>query len=90
MEIEDLKLFLRVDGNEEDVLIESLKISAEEYLSNAGISKNYTKQLYSLAIKLLVSHWYENRAIIGKADKLPFSLECIITQLKYTQSDVIL
>ncbi|MDU6976109.1 MAG: head-tail connector protein, partial [Clostridiales bacterium] len=35
MELEELKLFLRIDGEEEDTLIKGLQIGAEEYLTNA-------------------------------------------------------
>lgn len=89
MELDELKLFLRVDGEDEDTLIQGLQLGAEEYLLNAGINKDYTKELYKLAIKLLVTHWYNNREVTGKADKLAFSLDTIILQLKYTQTDVI-
>ena len=89
MNIEELKLFLRIDDNEEDNLIQGLQLSAEEYLNNAGINKDYSKELYKLAVKLLVNHWYSNREVIGSAEKLAYSLDTIILQLKYSQSDVI-
>ena len=92
MDLEELKLFLKIDDNEEDNLIQGLQLSAEEYLANAGIIKDYTKELYKLAIKILISHWYENRAVetVGKnASKIAFGLDTIIIQLKYTQGDVI-
>lgn len=92
MDLEELKLFLRIDGEEEDTLIEGLKLGAEEYLKNAGITKDYNKELYKLSIRILVSHWYENRSVetVGKnVSKIAFGLETIITQLKYTQGDVI-
>lgn len=92
MDLEELKLFLRIDGEEEDSFIEGLQIAAEEYLTNAGIKKDYTKELYKLAIKILISHWYENRAVetVGKnVSKIAFGLDTILTQLKYTQGDVV-
>ncbi len=92
MDLEELKLFLRVDGEEEDKLIEGLQIGAEEYLTNAGIAKDYKKELYKLAIRILVSHWYENRTVetVGKnVSKIAFGLDVIITQLKYTQGEII-
>ncbi|MGG7145138.1 head-tail connector protein [Clostridium nigeriense] len=92
MDLEELKLFLRIDGEEEDTLIEGLQLGAEEYLKNAGITKDYSKELYKLAIRILVSHWYENRSVetVGKnVSKIAFGLDTIITQLKYTQGDVI-
>ena len=89
MEIAELKLFLRIDGIEEDLLIQSLQSAAEEYLLNAGVRKDYTKFLYSLAVKMLVGHWYENRSVVGKADKLAFSLDTMILQLLYTQAELV-
>lgn len=92
MNIDDLKLFLKIDDYEEDNLIQALQLSAEEYLTNAGIKKDYSKELYKLAIKILVSHWYENRSveIIGKnVSKIAYGLETILTQLKYSQGDVV-
>lgn len=92
MGLEELKLFLKIDDDEEILLIEGLQKSAEEYLNNAGIKKDYTKELYKLAIKILVSHWYENRAVetIGKnVSKIAFGLDTILIQLKYSQGDVI-
>lgn len=87
MTIEEAKEFLRIDGNDEDLLIQSLLTAAENYLTNAGVTVT-SGPLYELAIKLLVSHWYENRAVVGvgKADKLAFSLDSIIAQLKYCYS----
>lgn len=92
MGLEELKLFLKIDDDEEILLIEGLQKSAEEYLNNAGIKKDYTKELYKLAIKILVSHWYENRTVetIGKnVSKIAFGLDTILIQLKYSQGDVI-
>ncbi|MGG7057607.1 head-tail connector protein [Clostridium tertium] len=92
MNIDDLKLFLKIDDYEEDNLIQALQLSAEEYLTNAGIKKDYTKELYKLAIKILVSHWYENRSVetVGKnVSKIAFGLDTILIQLKYSQGDVL-
>jgi uncharacterized phage protein (predicted DNA packaging) len=91
MNLGDLKFFLRIDHDEEDELINGLQLSAEEYLTNAGINKDYSKELYKLAIKILVSHWYENRFVenVGKnVTKIAFGLDTILIQLKYSQGDV--
>lgn len=88
MNIQEIKEYLRIDGSEEDNLIQGLRLAAEQYLDNAGISKDYTNELYKLAVMLLVSHWYENRDVekIGvSVNKLRFSLDSIIIQLKYCQ-----
>ncbi len=79
---EQVELYARIDNEEEESLITSLIEVAKIYLSNAGVTKT-SGDLYELAIKMLVTHWYENREIIGKSDKFPYSLDSIITQLKY-------
>ena len=91
MEISEIKEFLRLDTDDEDILISGLKLAAEEYLTNAGVTKDYTKELYKLVVKILVSHWYENRdaVIIGSISKtLEFSLNSMIIQLAAKRSTV--
>ncbi len=86
MELDELKEFLRIDGTDEITLITGLQIAAEEYLTNAGIKKDYSKELYKLAIKLLVANWYENRNAESEKplSKIPFGLDTIINQLCYS------
>lgn len=90
MELTEIKQYLKVESNEEDMLLMSLQVAAEEYMSNSGVNKDYTKELYKLAIKLLIGHWYDNRVLVGKTDKLAFSLDSIIFQLKYNQEEVVI
>ena len=67
MTLIEIKEYLKVDGNDDDKLIEMLQLEAEEYLTGAGIAKDYTKNRYKLAVLLLVSDGYENRQI--RSDK---------------------
>lgn len=60
----------------------SLIEAAEDYLTNAGIAVNENNPLYALAVKILVSHWYDNKQPIGTATKLAFGLADIISQLQ--------
>lgn len=86
MELKEIKEYLRVDFEEDDILLQNLIYAAEEYLLNAGIKKDYSKSLYKLAISLLVKHWYDNIdsvAIGSTTKKLEFSLNSILVQLKY-------
>ena len=80
--LEEIKNYMRIDEDYDDNLINSLIESANRYMVNAGV-KNFENDLYKLAIKMLVLHWYENREVIGEAKKLAFSLDNIITQLQY-------
>lgn len=85
MELDEIKNYLRIDGEDEDESLLALQKAAEEYLNNAGVTVNYEKELYKIAVKLLLSHWYENRMIYNEKSVhlLPFSLSTIIIQLKY-------
>ncbi len=80
---EEIKNYLRVDEDYDDILIQTLIKSAESYISNAGVCVSYEVELYSLAIKMLVLHWYENREVSGASEQIPFGLDNIIIQLKY-------
>ncbi|WP_315122334.1 head-tail connector protein [uncultured Clostridium sp.] len=85
MDIEDIKSYGKID-DEENKDIKELQLGAEMYLKNAGVKEDYTNPLYRLAIKILVNQWNENRTpeVIGKqVTKFGFSLDSIITQLKY-------
>lgn len=85
MDISEVKLFLRIDSDEEDVFIQSLVLASEAYLTNAGVKVMYNNELYRLAIMLLTSHFYENRDIITdkKLNVTTFGIPQIILQLKY-------
>ena len=72
--------------------IEILIVSDGSKDNSILIAKDYEKELYKLAIRILVSHWYENRSVetVGKnVSKIAFGLDTIIVQLKYTQGDAI-
>ncbi|MFV1456976.1 head-tail connector protein [Bacillus mycoides] len=86
--LEEAKKYLRVDGDEEDDLITSFIEAAEIYIKNAT-SKNVDlkSELAKLAARILISHWYENREAVGKAEQLAFSLQSILVQLQYCVGD---
>lgn len=88
MDISEVKEFLRLeqDYTEEDIFLNSLIIAAKEYIKNAtGLVYDDTNELHKLAVKILVTHWYENREAVSekKTDKIAFSLNSILTQLQY-------
>ena len=80
LSIEDMKIYLRVDSDNEDSLIEAQMLAADKYISGK-LSKNQVylstgedgvkvygplaeDVLYQQCIKLMVAHWYENREIV--------------------------
>lgn len=71
MDLSDVKTYLRVDGDDEDALIQNLITAAERYAkAKTGKTKVIvdnaeqdiaTDDLWCLGIKLLVADAYENR-----------------------------
>lgn len=82
MLFDDVKNYIRVTDTDDDLQIQSLIDAAEIYLRNAGAVIT-DGSLYSLAVKILVSHWFDNREPVGDTKKLAFGLGDIIAQLKY-------
>ena len=85
--LEAIKAYARIDGDEEDALLESLTDAAEEYLTNAGIDPGLAPPaLYQLAVKGIVLHWYEHRNDTSGTMPTDFSagVRLIINQLKNT------
>ena len=77
MTLEEAKLYLRVDTDDDDTLIQALITAAESYVKQqtGKIKKTVvvdgeptetdiaTDELYNLCVKLLLAHWYENRGV---------------------------
>lgn len=80
LSVEDMKTYLRVDTDDEDSLIEAQISAADKYISGKvsktqvylSTGEDGVKvygllaedSLYQQCVKLMVSHWYENRGIV--------------------------
>ncbi|TXR64184.1 phage gp6-like head-tail connector protein [Bacillus sp. AY18-3] len=80
-ELEQVKLYLRIDGDEDDINLISFINAAHLYLRNAGVSCK-SNDLYDLAVKIYVSLHYDDMSK-AQTEKLERSLESIVVQLKY-------
>lgn len=84
MTLDEVKVFLRIDESTENELLSGLMLAAEEYLTGAGIEKNYSKEIYKLTVKMLIANWYENRNITDKSlQEIPYGLKSLIIQQQY-------
>lgn len=84
--LEETKLWLRVDGTDEDMLLQTLTGAAEAYLQNAvEVEFDGTNQLAKLYCLVLCADWYENRDLIGAqpSDKVRFTVQSILAQLQH-------
>lgn len=85
--LEAAKAYARIDGDEDDALLESLIEAAEEYLAGAGVYPGLAPEaLYQLAVCGIVLHWYEQRNIAAGAapTDFPVGIRLTINQLKNT------
>lgn len=83
--LEETKQYLRVDGEESDVLITSLIEAADVYLQNAtGYQFDSANHLAKLFCWVLITDWYENREHTGKAsEKTRPIVESMLAQLRH-------
>jgi uncharacterized phage protein (predicted DNA packaging) len=87
--LEEVKTWLRVDGDDEDALIGMLVGAAETYLHNAvDVEFDGTNQLAKLYCLVLCADWYENRDLIGSqpSDKVRFTIQSMLAQLQHAYS----
>lgn len=88
--LSEVKEFLRIDFDDDDSLINTLIISAKTYIFNAtGKEFDQFNELHKLCLMILITHWYENREAVGKAEKLSFSLSSILTQIEYKADETV-
>jgi len=86
--LEETKIWLRIDQEDEDELIQMLILSAENYLKNAtGIDYDSENKLAKLFCLILITDWYENRELIGHkvSDKVRFTVQSMLAQLTYCE-----
>lgn len=87
MTLEEIKTYLKIDGEHEDMLLIDLQSIAESYLEEAGIKSNYSKPTYRLCVLMLITHYYSNRGVIIEKSKystedVPFGARALIQQLQ--------
>lgn len=90
MTLEEAKLYLKVDIDDDDTLIESLITAAEVYIYGQTGKTEYKgdeiakNELYNLAVKQMLDHWYNNRGVIVKGKEvfnIPKSVDAIIAHI---------
>lgn len=95
LSVGEVKNYLRVDYDEDDILIQDLIESAEDYLCNATgkkfTEKNKLAKRYCLA---LVYDWYKDKGMNIRAtknttvsEKVKYTLQSILLQLKFCKED---
>lgn len=83
-ELQLYKDYLRVDTDDEDLLIEGFILAAKDYLRNAGVKDIAQGDLYDVVVKMLVATFYEQRETAAKQVTIPPIINNFITQLSIT------
>lgn len=84
--LEETKMWLRVDGADDDPIIEIIRGASETYLNNAvEVEFDASNALAKLYCLVLCADWYENRDLIGQqpSDKVRFTVQSIMAQLQH-------
>ena len=82
--LDDVKLYLRVDLNDDDPLVQDLMDGARDYLERmTGKVCDPTDGVWKMAIKYLCSHWYENRddTVVGRDAKVDHTIDALISHI---------
>ncbi|WP_092921294.1 head-tail connector protein [Romboutsia hominis] len=85
--LEEAKEYIKVDFDDDDCDIQDCIDAAEEYLKEAtGKEFNSDNKRAKRYCKVLVKDWYDNRELMVNkktSNKVRFTLQSIMTQLKY-------
>ena len=89
MELSVMKAYLHIDSTDEDTLITALISAAESFIQQTtgktlkGTANINTDELYNLCVKLMVSHWIENRAVQAatQLNDFSFSVQALINHI---------
>ena len=101
--LDEIKEYLRIDGDDENRSLSTFIQSAQTYLENAGVKQPNDYYLivegkevfaqHRLAIMMLATHFYENRIAITPStiktaqQPIPYGLQSMILQLKWVNPD---
>ena len=81
--LDDVKLYLRVDGQDEDSVIQGLIEAAKQYIqTGTGVTFDETNARHLLTLKMIVAHWYDNRGLVGNTTELPFTVTAQLLQIE--------
>lgn len=83
--VDTIKDALRIDGSDDDTLIQGYIDTAKDYVANAVMDGPASEPLtsnrkYRLAVIILVQFWYSNRATDIK--QTPYQVRSLIQQLR--------
>lgn len=95
-DLEELKEWLRIDGNEEDATLSSLLLSSKFVIKQStGVTLENVQndpealELYKLIQRLLITDLYENRSGSQKTNPVVISLNIQLKAYKLSGGDLV-
>lgn len=90
MKLEDVKLYLRIDGDEEDALIQSMMQAGVEYIRSAVGKYDDTDPTAQILLAAIVQNMYDNRELMQSEQqmkkRIEYTFQSIILQLQVKYS----
>lgn len=87
LDVESVRSYCKIDDVSDTDVVEMLT-AAKYYVINAIELKTeatlLAKPMFSLCVKMLISHWYDNRGVVkdgAMSASIPFGVTSLITQL---------
>ncbi len=88
MTLEEVKIFLRVDFDEDDAYIRLLMDVAKEYIINAVGVFNEKRMMAKLLFLTIISNLYENRQYtVESNEKVAYIIKSMVLQLQLEEDD---
>ena len=75
MKLEDVKLYLRIDGDEEDALIQSMMQAGAEYIRSAVGKYDDTDPTAQILLAAIVQNMYDNRELMQSEQQMKKRIE---------------
>ena len=90
MKLEDVKLYLRIDGDEEDALIQNMMQAGAEYIRSAVGEYDDTDPTAQILLAAIVQNMYDNRELMQSEQqmkkRIEYTSQSIILQLQVKYS----
>ena len=86
----EAKNFLRIDHDDDDVMLNMFRAAGDAYMKNAGVTVDYSNALYQLAVMLYMGIHYNTRdgsvqnnaRGAQKVNGFSYAMQSILLQLK--------
>ncbi len=86
MKLEDIKIYLRIDGDEEDGLLNTMMAAGEEYIRFAVGAYDDTDPTAQVLLAAIVQNMYDNRELMQSEQqtkkRIEYTFQSIILQLR--------